>query len=242
MENLLVVWLVQKSEKRKENIATIDMRTLTLYHYWRSSASWRVRWALAIKNIPYTAVAVNLLTAEEKQSTYQEKNPTAYVPCLQVKDGAKEYFLGESLAIIEWLEENYPTPSLLPGNSYQKAYIRQLAESINAGVQPLQNLDVTRHYSADKAKQEEWTRHWMARGLAVYEKLLEQHKEWCGDYSFGNTPSLADLCLIPQCASALRFNVDLSAYLRCKKIYEFASLTAPAKAASAEAHKPADAI
>ena len=95
--------------------------------------------------------------------------------------------------------------------------------------------------TTDKEKQAEWTRHWIQRGLSVYEKLLDQHSHWLGDYSCGNSPTMADICLIPQCASALRFQVDLSAYPKCQKIYAFASQTVSAKAASAEAHKPDDA-
>ena len=113
---------------------------MELFHYWRSSASWRVRWGMELKAIPHTKTAVNLLEGEEKGGSYLAKNPAGYVPCLEV-DGN---YLGESLAILEWLEETYPKPSFFDGNSYKRALIRQLAESINSGIQPLQNLDVQR--------------------------------------------------------------------------------------------------
>ena len=112
---------------------------MKLFHYWRSSASWRVRYGLAIKGIAAELVPVNLLKSEEKENTYLKLNPAGYLPCLALEGKPP---LGESLAILEWLEENYPTPSFFVGDSFDRAKIRQMAESINSGIQPLQNLDV----------------------------------------------------------------------------------------------------
>src|SRR5262249_54165212 len=146
------------------------MSELTLYHFWRSSASWRVRWALAIKKQKYRSEAIDLFTGQEKSEDYKRKNPAAYVPCLVTPKG----IIGESLAIIEWLEENYPDPALYPKDSFTKAKLRQIAETINAGIQPLQNPDITKKVSPDNAVQEEWIRHWIVRGLGVVENLIKE--------------------------------------------------------------------
>jgi maleylacetoacetate isomerase len=208
---------------------------LTLYHYWRSSASWRVRWGLELKKIPHRKIAVDLLTSEEKKSEFTKNNPAGYVPCLIA--GGKP--LAESLAILEWLEENFPQPSFFSGDSFERALIRQLAETVNAGTQPLQNLDVMKKVSSDKAEQAKWMKHWMERGLGVYETILSGANRGGKKFSVSDQPSLADLCLIPQCYASLRFEVDLSAFPQCRAIYEYA-LTTPACAASRpEAFQPA---
>ncbi|MGZ3711749.1 MAG: maleylacetoacetate isomerase [Bdellovibrionota bacterium] len=207
---------------------------IVLYHYWRSSASWRVRWGLELKKIPHKKIAVDLLSSEEKQEVYLEKNPAGYLPCLMVGERP----LAESLSILEWLEENYPVPSFFAGDSFRRATIRQLAETINAGTQPLQNLDVMRRISDDKTIQSEWTRHWILRGLGVYESILRSVDRQGMLFSVSTHPTLADLCLIPQCYSALRFQIDLSAFPICKSIYEYALSTPECAAAHPDAFQP----
>ena len=207
---------------------------MKLYHYWRSSASWRVRWALEIKKIPHEKIAVDLLSGQEKEETYLRKNPSGYVPALIVQDKV----LGESLAILEWLEENYSSPSLFSGDSFQRAQIRRLAETVNSGIQPLQNLDVLAKVSADKAVQAEWIRHWVQRGLGVVEKLLNEVGGKQTKFSFSDQPSMADLCLIPQCYSAVRFNVNLSAFPKTAAIYQHALTTPECAAAHPEKFQP----
>lgn len=201
---------------------------MTLYHYWRSSASWRVRWGLELKKVPHEKVAVNLLAQEEKNPDYTAKNPSGYLPCLVV-DGKPP--LAESLSILEWLEENYPHPSFFSGDSYRRALIRQLAETVNSGTQPLQNLDVIKMISDDKEKQAEWVRHWIRRGLTVYETILSRSGIVDAKFSVSDQPTLADICLIPQCQAAERFQVDLAAYPRVQDIYRHA-LTTPECAAT----------
>jgi len=186
---------------------------MELYHYWRSSASWRVRWGLEIKRIPHMKIPVNLLDAEEKSSNYLSKNPAGYVPCLMVNGNP----LGESLAILEWLEETYPNPSFFDGNNYKRALIRQLAETINSGIQPLQNLDVLKKISSDKNVQTEWVQFWIKRGLGIYEKIISAYST---NFSVSDHPTVADLCLVPQCHAAHRFQVDLAPYPRIQKIYD----------------------
>lgn len=207
---------------------------LVLYHYWRSSASWRVRWGLELKRVAHRKVAVDLLSSQEKQEDYLEKNPAGYLPCLLVGERA----LGESLSILEWLEENYPEPSLMAGDSFLRATIRQLAETINSGTQPLQNLDVQRKISEDKAAQAEWTRHWIMRGLGVYEKILGSVSREGMPFSVSTHPTIADLCLIPQCYSALRFQVPLEEFPICKSIYEYALGTPECAASHPDAFQP----
>lgn len=206
----------------------------TLYHYWRSSASWRVRWGLELKKVPHTKVAVDLLSAQEKQGSYLARNPAGYVPCLM----AGERALGESLSILEWLEENYPAPSFFAGDSFMRAKIRQLAETVNSGTQPLQNLDVTRYFSPDKEKQTGWMLHWMSRGLGVYETLLSSVPRSGIRFSVADHPTLADLCLVPQVYSALRNNLDMSPYPQCRAIYEHALTTPECANSRPEAHQP----
>jgi maleylpyruvate isomerase len=192
---------------------------LKLFHYWRSSASFRVRYGLEIKRISYEKAAIDLLKGEEKLAEYRKENPSGYVPTLIVNGS---HALGESLSILEWLEEAFPQPSFFTGDSFLRARIRQLAETVNSGIQPLQNLDVNRKYSSDKSAQEEWTRHWIVRGLGVYEGLLENIGTGKKKFSVADHPTLADICLIPQCFSSLRFGVDLAQFPRCKEIYEHA--------------------
>lgn len=208
--------------------------SFVLYHYWRSSASWRVRWALEIKKIPHEKIAVNLLAGEEKKPDYLAKNPSGYVPCLMVDNKP----LGESIAIIEWLEENYPEPALIPGDSFQRALIRRLAETVNSGIQPMVNLDVTRKFSDDKDEQVAWSAHWIVRGLRVFEQILSSVDRKGFKFCLGNEPTMADIFLIPQCYSALRNNVDLSAFPQCKSIYEHALTTKECAASVPEKFQP----
>ncbi len=186
---------------------------MILYHYYRSSCSWRVRWAFHHKNIPVKLVAVNLLQAEQHEGGHVKKNPTHYVPVLEVNG---QYY-GESMAILEWIEENYPTPALLPNDPISRLRVRQLAQIIVAGTQPLQNMTALEQYK-DPAEREVQSRKWIDRGLASYEEILQSGV--AGTYSVGSQLSFADLCLIPQCYNALRNNLDLSSYPLVHRIYK----------------------
>ncbi len=199
--------------------------SLRLYHYWRSSSSWRVRWALQLKGIKCDYVPVNLLSDETENPEYLRKNPLGYVPVLEVIDAESPIrYLSESIAIIEWLEETYPThsPSLFSGDSFQKARIRQLAEIINSGTQPLQNLNVSLFHSSHSEEQKKWNTHWIRRGMQAFEKLVQETSRL---YSVGDTLTLADLFLIPQCYNALRNEISLSDYPVIEKIYQAALKT-----------------
>lgn len=224
---------------------------LRLYHYWRSSASWRVRWALAIKGIrlqssregatraPITEcelIPVNLLAGEQKSQAYLQKNPAGVVPTLEImRDGKKSQFLSESLAIIEWGEENFPKPNLLPKDPWERGRVRQLAQLINAGIQPLQNLKVAAFYSEDEAKKKSWNQHWIKTGLSAYETLV---KQTAGQFSVGDSITIADLCLIPQCYSARRFDVDIAAYPTIARIEQAALATEACQQSHNDRYKP----
>jgi len=195
------------------------MSAITLYHYWRSSCSWRVRWALHIKQIPHQLKHINLLAGEQHMDAYKKINPSASVPSLEVSGK----FFGESLGIIEWLDETYPANPLLPLDPVSRMYVRQLSYTIACGTQPLQNLVAQKYYSSKKDEQEEYVRYWIARGLTAYEKILENGPY--GSFSCGGEVTMADLCLIPQCYNADRYLVDLNNFPILKGIYERALKT-----------------
>jgi maleylacetoacetate isomerase len=186
---------------------------LTLYHYWRSSCSWRVRWSLHHKGIPFNDVAINLLTGEQNSSSYLSKNPGGYVPALEI-DGK---FFGESLAILEWLEEEYPAKPLLPQNRLERLRVRQISQLIVSGIQPVQNLAVLKKHSNDPAEQAKWANECIGAGLCKLETIL---KSTAQTYCFGDTLTLADLCLVPQVYNAQRFKVDLAALPIISRINE----------------------
>ena len=183
------------------------MSEFDLYQYWRSSCSWRIRWAMHHKSMSFRSIPVNLLAGEQREDAYARQNPSQRVPSLTISG---EPF-AESLAILEWLEETQPLPALLPQDPRSRLHARQLAHSIAAGVQPLQNFAVMRKISTDRSDQVAWARYWNHQGLAAYEKLLHQKQCW-GTYSVGSQLSFADLCLIPQCYNARRFGVEVEAF------------------------------
>ena len=208
-----------------------------LYHYWRSSSSWRVRWALAIKKIPCAFTAVNLLEGEQTGEAHRKRNPFGAVPVLEITENKKKpKFLAESTAILEWLEETVPEPKLVPGDSFQRARIRQMAQIVNAGIQPLQNLKTMVFYSEESEKRNIWSQHWIQNGFTAYERL---EKETAGKFSVGNQIPMADLFLIPQCYNAGRFSVSLEAFPTIAGIYARALETKECQATAPERFKPA---
>jgi maleylpyruvate isomerase len=186
---------------------------LQLYNYSRSSSSFRVRIALNLKGLTYKDIPINLLNdgGEQHSSTYQALNPQRLVPTL-LDD---EKVISQSLAIIEYLEELYPHPSLFPTDSHQKALVRSFALAIAADMQPLNNLSVLQYLTKELDLSEEkkllWYRHWIAKGFTALETKLSALNS-AGDFCFGDTPTLADVCLIPQMYNARRYACDLNAY------------------------------
>jgi maleylacetoacetate isomerase len=190
---------------------------MKLYHYWRSSSSWRVRWALKFKGIDAELIHVSLLSGESETLEHLKRHPLGYVPVIE--DAGQ--FIIESVAIIEWLEEKFPERPLLPVGGVDRAHVRALVEIINSDTQPVQNLTVLDFYSEDVEKRTEWSRHFIQRGLSAYEKLCGEKS---GAFSFGDTVTAADLFLIPQVYNAIRFGMALDEFKTVKKIYENALL------------------
>jgi maleylacetoacetate isomerase len=209
-----------------------------LYDYFRSSASYRVRIALNLKGLPYEVVPVNLVRngGEQLSAEYRRINPDALVPAL-VDEGAA---LTQSLAIIEYLEETHPKPSLLPGDAADRAYVRGIALSIACDIHPLNNLRVLRYLVRQLHVAEEdknaWYRHWCEQGLAALETSLARDKR-VGTFCYGDTPTLADCCLVPQIANAQRLECDLSGMPTIMRI-NAACLATDAFANAAPAKQP----
>jgi maleylacetoacetate isomerase len=193
---------------------------LTLYNYWRSSSSHRVRIALALKGIAYRYVSVDLRTGEQGGEAHRQRSPTGYVPCLDV-DGVRYV---ESVAIVEWLDEAYPAPRLYPGTAHDRTRIRTLVEIVNSGVQPLQNTNVLARVSADPQEQAAWGRHFNTRGLASLEEALSgvEQEGIRGPFAYGEVPTAADVFLVPQVLSAKRFGVDLGPFTRVRRAFDAA--------------------
>ncbi|OOF58774.1 maleylacetoacetate isomerase [Rodentibacter myodis] len=191
---------------------------MKLYSYFRSSASYRVRIALNIKGISYEYVPVHLINngGLQHQETYRKLNPSELVPMLV--DG--ENILTQSVAIIEYLEENYPSPSLLPKDSYQKARIRAFSLDIACELHPLNNLRVLQYlqqqFQINDEVKNSWYRHWVNLNFSHIETKLEGRQDFC----FGSNPTMADCFLIPQVFNALRFNVNLDLYPKIQAVYE----------------------
>lgn len=180
---------------------------MKLYNYWRSSSSWRVRIALALKGLPYEYVAVNLLEGEQHQAEHRARNPSGTLPLLELDDGRR---VAQSVAILELLEELHPTPPLLPRDPVARAQVRMLAEVINSGTQPYQNTG-TMAYVREVLKGDDkaFTRHFVELGLSNLQALAAPLR---GRYLVGDSVTLADCFLIPQLFGARRFGVEVSAY------------------------------
>jgi maleylacetoacetate isomerase/maleylpyruvate isomerase len=195
---------------------------MKLYTYFRSSAAYRVRIALNLKGIAYDSIPVHLLQDGGQQllPAYRAVNPSALVPALD-DDGA---ILTQSLAMLEYLDETRPAVPLLPADALGRARVRALALAIACDAHPLTNLRVLKYLKntlglSDEAKQE-WYRHWMAEGLAAVEALLAQcDPAGTGLFCHGDSPTMADCCLVPQVFNAQRFAIDLAPYPRVARIH-----------------------
>jgi maleylpyruvate isomerase len=193
---------------------------MKLYGYWRSSCSYRVRIALHHKGIPFENVPVHLVKegGEQFGRDYRAKNPMAQVPTLEVEEGGAVRRLGQSLAILEWLEERFPSVPLLPRDGFSRARARQLAETVNSGIQPFQNLSVLRLVKSELGGDDQaFARRFIEQGLGAFQALAE---ETAGEYCVGDAPTVADVCLVPQMYGARRFGVDVSAFPRLVRIEE----------------------
>ena len=190
---------------------------MKLYNYYRSSSSYRVRIALNLKGIPWEYVAIHLARdgGEQFKPKFQAVNPQFQVPVLELEVDGKLVRLSQSLAIIEYLDERWPDPPLLPKDALRRAKARQLAEIVNSGIQPLQNALVLRRVAALGADSKAWAREFIGLGLTAYEALIAGEP---GPYSLGEQVSLPDLCLVPQIMSARRMGLDLAPFPRCTSV------------------------
>ena len=230
---------------------------LALHNYWRSSASHRVRIALALKGLPYEYVTVNIVKDGQFTDDYRAKNPMSQVPTLVIEeDDGSVWSISQSLPIMEYLDERWPEPWILPvsppfagnretdrGIAFMRARARALAEIINSGIQPLQNLSTTKAVKKLGGDDAAWPRPFIANGLAAYERMVVD--TWTsvgltrGDvlFSVGDAPTIADCCLVPQLASARRFGVDYTQHEVLVAI-ERRCLALPAFQQAAPEHQP----
>jgi maleylacetoacetate isomerase len=185
---------------------------LKLYDYWRSSAAYRVRIGLNLKGVAYEAIPVNLLHDEQFAPKYRTVNPQMRVPALEAPQG----LLTQSLAILDWLDATHPEPRLVPSDPWLAAQVRAFALTIAADVHPLNNLSaVTRikvEFGANDDHVSEWSRHWVRVGFGALEHQAEQRP--ATRFVFGDAPTLADVCLVPQMANARRYKTDLAPFPR----------------------------
>lgn len=187
---------------------------LILHAFSHSSASWRVRIGLALKGVAFETVPVSLIASEHRGDAYLARNPEGRVPALETPDG----LLTQSLAILDWLEETVPEPSLLPDGPGPRAACRAFAHTIASDIFPVQNLGVRRklaaEFGADEARQARWCADWIAQGFAALEAWTAR-RNWRPDsgHLFDRTrPTLADICLVPQMNNARRYGVDLAPF------------------------------
>jgi maleylpyruvate isomerase len=201
---------------------------MKLYQGRTSSASWRVRWGLAIKRVAYEPIFVDI-AAGEHETALVAVNPMRQVPTLVLADGTA---LAESVAILEYLEETIPAPALLPADPRQRARVRQLVQLVNAGIHPLQNTAVRKAVAGDAEGQRVWAARWIERGLAAYE---EHVAGTTSRFSAGDALTMAELYLVPQVRNARRYAVDLAPYPRVRAIADAALATPEAQATSPDA-------
>lgn len=192
---------------------------MILYSYWRSSAAYRVRIALALKALPAEVVPVHLLKEGGQQKTvaYQKLNPAQLVPCLVDAD----LTLNQSLAIIEYLDVLHPQVRLIPAEPLLGAQVRAFALDIACDIHPLNNLRVLQYLSGtlgiDETQKLQWIQHWLSQGFSALEQRLAQT---AGDCCFGDQLTLADVVLVPQVYNAIRFQLDLSTYPQINRLYQ----------------------
>ncbi|GLS14239.1 maleylacetoacetate isomerase [Hydrogenophaga electricum] len=192
---------------------------MKLYNYFRSSASFRVRIALELKGLAYDYVPVHLAKGEHRQPAYAALAADGLVPLLELADGTR---LSQSMAIIEYLDETHPAPALLPADPVARARVRALAQTVACEIHPLNNLRVLKYLVGvlkveDEAKNT-WYRHWVRTGLEAFERQLAQGPS--APFCHGETPTLADCCLVPQIFNARRFDSPLDGLPLTMAVFE----------------------
>jgi maleylacetoacetate isomerase/maleylpyruvate isomerase len=192
---------------------------MKLYNYFRSSASFRVRIALALKGLPYDYVPVHLVKGEHRQAAFAGVTVEQLVPVLELDDGTR---LSQSMAIIEYLDEVHPEPALLPPDALGRARVRALAQAVACEIHPLNNLRVLKYLSGtlglDEDTKNTWYRHWVRTGLESFERQLAQRP--ASRFCHGDTPTLADCLLVPQIFNAQRFSTPLDGLPRTMAVFD----------------------
>ncbi len=208
---------------------------LVLHNYWRSSASQRVRIGLGLKGLAFDYVVVNIVKADQFVDAYRSKNSMSQVPTLEItEDDGTVRAVNQSLPILEYLNERFPDPPILPTDLWLRARCRGLAEIVNSGIQPLQNLTTTNQIKAIGGDAVVWPKQFIADGLMAFERAAA---DISGAFCVGDYPTIADCCLIPQLTSARRFGVDVTPFTRLLAIEE-RCLALPAFAAAAPDRQP----
>ena len=194
--------------------------SLTLHSYWRATAPHRVRIGLQLKGLDYGYVPVNLLEGNQHQAAYRAVNPQRLTPALDIGDGE---ILTQSLAILEWLDETHPEPALLPKTALDRARVRAMADIVACDIHPLNNMRVNRALEAMEVsapRRAKWVERWIVDGFQTLEPMVAKY----GDgFAFGDAPTLADCCLIPQVYSAQRYKVDLEPFPAIRAVAEHAA-------------------
>ncbi|MBM1555306.1 maleylacetoacetate isomerase [Sulfitobacter mediterraneus] len=212
------------------------MTDLALHNYFRSSTSVRVRAALNLKGLSYDYIPLSLLKGEQTSAAHLALNPSGLVPTLVTPQGA----LPQSMAILEWLDEVYPEPPLLPSDPWARARVRSLAQIVALDIHPVNNLRILKHLEAefgvDAAGKAAWFRTWASAGMEALETRLAAEPE-TGTFCHGDTVGLADLCLYAQVLNNARFEVDMTPYPTIRRIHE-ACMAVPALAQAAPANQP----
>jgi maleylpyruvate isomerase len=210
---------------------------MILHDYWRSSAAYRVRIGLNLKGIDYTHVSHDLRAGEQSTDAYRALAPQGLVPALDTG----EQVLTQSLAILEWLDETYPEPALLPPTAARRAQVRAMAHAVAMDIHPVNNLRILKalkkDFGAEQPAIDAWVRRWIGEGFTALEMQAGQYG---GEYLYGSTPTLADICLVPQWYNAERFALDTVRYPRLAAIVATARAHPAFAAAAPEMHPDAD--
>jgi maleylpyruvate isomerase len=212
---------------------------MKLWSYWRSSCAYRVRIALGLKRLPFEYAAVQLIRdgGEQHRPEFAALNPQRQVPVLELQDGTETIRLVQSMAIIEYLDERFPEPPLLPASAQGRAQVRALAELVNSGIQPLQNTSTFAVLKKHGVAAEPWARLFIEKGLTALEQLARPR---AGAFLFGDNASLADVYLVPQLYNARRYGVPLDAFPTLTRAEENAQALPAFRAALPEAQPDAE--
>jgi maleylacetoacetate isomerase/maleylpyruvate isomerase len=189
---------------------------LTLHSAWRSSAAYRVRIGLNLKGLAYDIAPVNLVANQHQAPAFAALNPQRLLPALEV-DGRT---LTQSLAILDWLDETVPQPALLPADPFDRAVVRSMAQIVASDIHPVNNLRILRALTdlgVDEPGREAWIGRWITDGFTALETMVARHS---AGYAFGETPTLADCCLVPQVYNAERFRTDLAPFPAIRAVAE----------------------